>query len=238
MIPLVVIRPQPGGDASVTAARNLGLDAHGFPLFEVRPLAWNAPTPDSFDAVLVGSANAVRHAGGDGLAVLAGKPVYAVGETTASACRGAGFDVLATGEGTLQPVLSRIDPGHRKLLRLAGAARVALDPPPGVCIIERIVYESRPLVMPEALLEMLRAPAIIALHSAEAARHFRAQCEVRQIDISLLSLAAIGPRVAQAVGRGWRSVRAASQPGEAALLALAGEMCKECGALGAHSPKA
>lgn len=80
MIPLIVIRPQPGCDASVAAARARGLDAHGFPLFAVRALDWQPPAPDSFDALLIGSANALRH-GGAALAAWRGKPAYAVGRT-------------------------------------------------------------------------------------------------------------------------------------------------------------
>ncbi|MFA7587176.1 MAG: uroporphyrinogen-III synthase, partial [Novosphingobium sp.] len=60
-MPLVVIRPQPGCDSTVTAARAMGLDARSFPLFHIRPVAWEVPAADSFDAVMVGSANAMRH---------------------------------------------------------------------------------------------------------------------------------------------------------------------------------
>lgn len=223
---LIVIRPQPGCDATVDAARALRLDAHGFPLFAVRPRAWDMPRPDSFDAVLIGSANALRH-GGEQLAALAGKPAYAVGETTASACREVGMKVVATGEGGLQQVLAHLDPAHQTLLRLAGEARVPVDPPDGITIVERIVYVSQPLPMPHALAELLSEPAVVALHSGEAARQFRRECKARAIDLSRLSLAAIGPRVAQAAGLGWRSIRHAAHPNEAALLALAHEMCKE-----------
>lgn len=226
MIPLIVIRPQPGCEASLAAARELGLDARAFPLFEVRPLAWDVPAPDSYDAVLVGSANAMRH-GGAGLAALAGKPVYAVGETTGQACRDAGLHVVAAGEGGLQQVLARLNPAHKLLLRLAGETRIPLDPPPGVSIDERVVYASRPVPMEDDLAHLLRRPAVIALHSGEAARHLRSQCEERGLDRSQLSLACIGPRVADAAGEGWREVRSAAAPNEAALLALAGEMCKE-----------
>lgn len=226
MIPLVVIRPQPGCDASVAAATKLGLDASGFPLFEVRPCDWELPQPDTFDALLIGSSNALRH-GGAALDALKGRPAYAVGETTARACRDAGLEVLATGEGGLQQVLSRLDPAHRRLLRLTGAARVALEPPPGVTVTERIVYASEPVPMPAALAELLRQPAVVMLHSAEAARHFRQQCEADAIDPGLHALACIGPRVADAAGAGWRAVRAATVPSEEALLALCCEMCKE-----------
>ena len=87
MTPLIVIRPQPGCDASVAAARAFGLVAQGHPLFEVRPLEWDAPDPASFDALLIGSANALRH-GGAALAQYRGRPAYVVGETTAADPRG------------------------------------------------------------------------------------------------------------------------------------------------------
>ncbi len=226
MIPLVIIRPQPGCDASVAAARALGLDAHGFPLFEVRPVAWDVPDPARFDALLVGSANAVRH-GGAALGAFAGMAVYAVGEKTAQACRDVGLKVVAVGEGGLQAVLARLDPAHKRLLRFSGAARVAIDPPPGVTVTERVVYSSEPVPMPAALADLLNAPAVIAVHSAEAARHLREQCERRGIDLSRLSLAVIGPRVAEAAGPGWDEVQSSPNPSEQALLALAGEMCKK-----------
>lgn len=222
---LFLVRPQPGCEASVEAARQRGLEAYGFPLFEVRPLDWDLPEADSYDALLIGSANALRH-GGPALGAFAGRPAYAVGESTAQTCRGAGLEVVVSGTGGLQDMLSRADPAHTRLLRLAGAARVPLDAPPGVSIIERIVYVSEPLTMPGELTDKLRKPAVIALHSAEAARHVLAQCTAHGIDISQISLACIGPRVAVAAGPGWRSVLAASLPSEAALLALADEMCK------------
>ena len=88
MIPVIVIRPQPGCDATVAAASDMDLEVHGFPLFEVRPLAWEAPDPDEIDALLIGSANALRHAGA-ALSAFRGKPTYTVGETTAEAARAA-----------------------------------------------------------------------------------------------------------------------------------------------------
>jgi uroporphyrinogen-III synthase len=40
-----------------------------------------------------------------------------------------------------------------------------------------------------------------------------------------IGLAALAPRIADAAGDGWRDVRSAAQPSEAALLALARDMC-------------
>ncbi len=85
------------------------------------------------------------------------------------------------------------------------------------------------------MFKLLRQPAVIALHSAEAAHHLRRECEARQIEVTQLSLATIGPRVSEAAGPGWSAIQAAATPSEAALLALAREMCEDCDALG-HKP--
>lgn len=226
MIPLVVIRPQPGCDATVAAAEAMGLDARAFPLFAVREMAWQPPDPASIDALLIGSANALRH-GGTGLALYRGKPAYAVGRTSAEAARAAGFDVVVSGESGLQTLLRELHPHHRRLLRLAGEARVSLAPPRGITIIERTVYASEPRPMPAPLIALLREEAIVLLHSAEAARHFATQCERNGIARAPLALAAIGPRVAETAGEGWHAIAAASRPDETALLALAREMCQK-----------
>lgn len=226
MIPLVVIRPQPGCDATLASASHAGLPVHGFPLFAVRPVAWSPPEPATIDALLLGSANAIRHAG-PALAAYRNKPVYAVGRTTADAGREAGLAVALAGEGGLQAVLGKLQPEHRRLLRLAGNVRTELAAPPGVSLVERIVYASEPLPMPSALAELLRRPAVVMLHSAEAARHFAGLCDSHGIARGNLALAAIGPRVAAAAGEGWKAVACAEKPNDTALLALAEQMCQE-----------
>lgn len=228
MTPVVIIRPQPGCDATLSAARALGLAAHGFPLFELEPVAWSPPDPETVDALLIGSANALRH-GGAALAAYHGKPAYAVGRATSEAARAAGLDVVASGKSGLQAVLDGVDPAHRRLLRLAGEARVALTPPRGTAITERVVYASRPRPMPPALADLLRKPAIVLLHSGEAARHFAELCDLHHIARSEIRLAAIGPRVALVAGEGWAEVAAAATPDDMALLALARQMCEEQG---------
>lgn len=226
-VPLVIIRPEPGCSASLSTARTMpGLEAHGFPLFEVIARSWEAPAPDRFDALLVGSAMVFRH-GGPGLTGLTGLPVYAVGETTAADARSAGFTVAATGAGGLQAMLGQIAPGHRRLLRLAGEERIALTLPDGVSMEERVVYASVPRAMPPELIALLRQPAIVALHSAEAARHLAAECVRYGIRRAPLRLAALGPRIAAAAGDGWGEVASVPFPEDKALLALARQMCQD-----------
>ena len=228
MLPAIVIRPQPGCDASVASLAARGIEAKGFPLFEIRPMPWEAPEETTFDAILVGSANAIRH-GGLALGAYSGKPAYAVGERTAQAAREAGLNVIATGSGGLQDVLAELRADHRNLLRLTAEKRVDLDPPEGVTIHERTVYASEPLPIPPELAQLLRDPALVLLHSGEAARHFAESCDKLGVSRGRISLAAIGTRVADAAGGGWANVKCAEKPNEDELLALAEHMCKEEG---------
>src|SRR5690606_38940719 len=144
-------------------------------------------------------ANAPRHAG-PALAAYAGKPAYTVGAVTAEVARDAGLEVVASGTGGIKAVLPLLRPGHRRLLRLSGRERMTLAPPRGVSIQERVVYASEPLPLPPELTVLLRRPALVLLHSAEAAHHFAALCDGRHIARSGIALAALGPRIARAAG--------------------------------------
>lgn len=221
----IVIRPEPGCTMSVQALIAMGVAAEGYPLFDVVAVEWDPAPPDAFDALLAGSANVFRH-GGAQLAQYRALPVHAVGETTAQAARAAGFAVAAVGSGGLQRVLDAVPAGTR-VLRLAGAERVALNVPVGVSMAERVVYASVARAMPDALVTRLTGPAVVLLHSAEAARHFAGECDRLGLSRAGVALATIGPRVKTAAADGWRTVATAPQPSEAALLAKARELCQD-----------
>jgi uroporphyrinogen-III synthase len=102
---------------------------------------------------------------------------------------------------------------------------VPLFPPLGIVLETRIVYDSAPVPMPSEMAETLGQGALVLLHSGEAARHFSAECDRLGVDRGRISLAALGPRIAEAAGTGWREVRATENPREAPLLALARDMC-------------
>jgi uroporphyrinogen-III synthase len=222
--PVIAIRPEPGCSATVERGRQAGLAIAPWPLFEVRPLAWDPPQC-RIDALLLGSANAVRHAG-PGLAAFAGRPAYAVGRATAAAADAAGLQIVAVGRSGLQEVLDTLRP-PLTLLRLAGEEHVPLRRPLGVMIETRIVYRNAPLPIPEGLAHTLRGGALVLLHSAVAARHLGEECDCRGIPRAAIALAALGPRIAEAAGAGWHDCRAAEEPRDAALLALARDMCHE-----------
>ena len=225
MIPIIAIRPDPGCGATIGALAAKRLEAYGFPLFTIYPADWSPPDPAGIDALLLGSANALRH-GGSAVADYLGKPVYAVGLATAKAARKAGFAVIGTGEGGLQTLLGQVLPHHSRLLRLAGKRRTVLDVPPHITLTERVVYAATPLPLPPAMESVLGKRCVVMLHSAEAARHFAGLCMAHGIAKQKITLAAIGSRVSAAAGAGWRQIADAPTPSEDALLALAEELCQ------------
>ncbi len=222
---IITIRPEPGASATVEEARERGLQVSAFPLAEIRSLEWAGTDPAADDALLIGSANAIRH-GGEELRKYLGSPVYAVGERTARRARRAGFRVAMTGQGGLQHVLNAMPDQDMHLLRLAAARRVPLDLPPGKTMETCVVYEALDLPMPDAMQDALRGEALVLLHSAGAAEHFRAECMRLDLAISRVRIAALGPRIAEAAGPGWAEIRHPSKLEAGALLALAAEMCQ------------
>jgi uroporphyrinogen-III synthase len=226
MTKLIIVRPEPGATATMLAARSLGLDAHAHPIFAVRPIPWRPVAREEIDAVVLGSANAIRHAG-DALDELRGLPAYCVGPATAAAAQAAGLAVVRVGTGGLQSVLDALEPAHGRLLRLAGISRVPLTLPARVTMETREVYASIPMPIGKRLDKALQRPAVVLLHSGDAGEHFAAICHETGIDRSRIALALIGPRVLQHAKEGWAAVRTAQVPSDAALLALAREMCQD-----------
>ncbi|MCJ2184876.1 uroporphyrinogen-III synthase, partial [Novosphingobium sp. 1949] len=91
------------------------------------------------------------------------------------------------------------------------------------------VYASLALPGPEPLRAALAgdAPVIALVHSGEAARRFEELCAQWGIAPARVHLAAIGPRVLKDLKSPWASARTATEPSDAALLALAHQMCQE-----------
>jgi len=211
---LLVLRPEPGATATLERARERGLDAVAVPLFEIESLSWTLPDSNNFDALLLTSANAVRVGGGQ-LSHLRGLPVHAVGEATAEAARNAGFAVASTGDADVGRLLQSIDPAL-SLLHLCGEHRKALADRQKITAIP--VYRSKVI---ENVDLSLKRGAVALIHSPRAGRRFADLVADRRS----ISIAAISPAAADAVGEGWAWVESANPPTDDALLALAARLC-------------
>ena len=212
---VLVLRPEPGASATVEKARGKGLDAVAIPLFEIEPVAWQAPDPSGFDALLLTSAKAVRM-GGDELMKLRGLPVHAVGEATAEAARGAGFDIAAVGDGGVDRLLDSLDP-DLKLLHLCGEeVREATTTRQPVTRIP--IYRARTIDAPD--LGSIGG-AVALIHSPRAGRRFAELVERR----GSIAIAAVSSAALEQVGGGWETAEAADAPTDDALLALAARLC-------------
>lgn len=228
MTPLLVLRPQPGADATAARARALGLKPVVAPLFEIRAVEWAAPDPALFDAVLLTSANAARM-GGSALARYHHLPVFAVGAATASAGRAAGFREIFSGEGDGAAAISlAAGQGKTRLLHLAGRDHVDARHPHAV-IERRIVYASEPVgALPEKAFEAMKADAIALLHSVRAAALFATLVR----DRANTTVIGLSEAVRVAAGDGWAGAFAASAPNDDALLAIAARLCDQGSGMG------
>ena len=211
MRPLVVLRPEPGSSRTAARAEALGLDVRQIPLFTIVPVEWTAPDPSCFDALVLTSANAVRHAGEE-LAKLKALPVHAVGEATAALARAAGFTVQSVGTGGSRDMSL---PDGQKLLHLTGRDHVGTGAAEAIA-----VYEARPVDDPEGLRRL--RDCVAAVHSPRSGQRLAELVAER----ASIAIAAISAAAAEACGTGWEQVRSAAQPNDAALLALAARLCE------------
>lgn len=219
---LLILRPQPGADESAARARALGLDPVVAPLFAVRPLAWTAPDPAGFDAVMLTSASAARTAG-DGMTPFLARPCYAVGDATAAAAEEAGFTEVRVGpEGGAALLMMMAEEGVQAAFHPCGADHLALGQPE-IAITRIPVYAAEAAEsLPDAARAAIADGALALLHSPRAAALLGALVEER----SHLSIAAISARTARAAGEGWRHVAIAPEPRDHALLELAAKLCQ------------
>ena len=214
---IAVLRPEPGNAATAAAIEALGLTAIRLPLFEVRAIDWVVPDVSRFDALLLTSANAPRHAG-LGLAALRALPVHAVGAATAAAARNVGLDVVAVGESDgAALVAAAAASGVQRALLVGGRDRAVEDHP---IIAEMIaVYASEPVAVALEALDQL-AGSVVLLHSARAARRVADLIDRAGIDRRTVRIAAISAAVADIAGGDWDRIVAAAVPDDAALIAL------------------
>lgn len=212
---LLILRPEPGAGATAARASALGLDPILCPLFAIEPVAWDAPDPAAYDALLLTSANAVRH-GGAGLGALAALPVLAVGEATAAAARAAGLTVTATGAAGVEALLATVEADQR-LLHLTGADHTEVAT---AHRIDRIaVYRAAAIAEPRL---PPTAGLVLLVHSPRAGQRLAELVP----DRAATAVAAISEAAAAACGTGWQALDWSDQPTNSALLALAARLCQ------------
>jgi len=211
---LLLLRPDPGLSASAERATAMGLEVVCCPLFRIEPVEWVTPDPDGYQALLLTSANTVRHAG-HGLHLFRSLPVHAVGEATAAAAREMGFRVETVGRGDVADLLAEL-PTSLRLLWLGGEIR---QEPPGRDEVDmRIVYRSAPIEAPE--LPPLGG-LVAAVHSPRTGQRLAELANTRD----RTAIAAISEAAAKACGPGWERVEIAERPEDSSLLALAATLC-------------
>lgn len=217
-LPVWVLRPEPGNAATCARLTELGFVAVALPLFVVEPVAWDVPDAADHDALLLTSANAVRHAG-EGLARLSTLPTYAVGTATAQAARAAGLCVTATGKGGVGAMAARLAAdGRERVLHLMGHDFTAL--PDGFAPNVRTVYHARERAAAQMvpLLAAAPTPAYVLIHSARAAQRLSDMVDAAQVERQALHCHCLSPTIAATLGVGWASITIAESPNEAALL--------------------
>lgn len=210
---IAVLRPEPGNRVTAAAIEARGRRAIRLPLFEMRQLDWRAPDPATFDALLLTSANAVRHAGPE-LFTLLDLPVHAVGEVTAEAARNRGFHIASIGQAGAAALLAQAEAmGVRHALHLAGRDRMIDE---GGIVGQVIpVYSSDAVIVPEEAVLPLRG-AVALIQSARAGARLAEMIDpARRASIALVAVSA---RAAQAAGSGWEQVVVPDTPDSDALI--------------------
>lgn len=211
---LLLVRPEPGLSASVERARAMGLEVAACPLFRVEPVQWSVPDPADYDALLLTSANAVRHGGSD-LDKLKSLPVHAVGTATAAAASQSGFRVDTVGSDGVTDLLATL-PASLRLLHLAGEHRRPVHERDGLGV--RIVYRSATIERPG--LPSLTG-LVVAVHSPRSARRLAEVAVARR----RTAITAISAAAADACGDGWERIEVADIPTDPSLLVLAATLC-------------
>ena len=215
MRPVLVLRPQPGADATARRAAERGMRAIVTPLFQIVPKPWTLAA-EPFDAVLVTSANAARQLDAR---LDQSTLVYAVGSATAAALAKAGFANHIVGDQGVEQLIAMAEAaGLKRLVHLAGEDRTSFAA--GRLSIERrIVYASEPIDPGASFGKALAEDAVALLHSARAAARFRELAGTGR------RIAAISPAVLAAACEGWAATAVASTPADEALLAAALPLC-------------
>ena len=220
MKPCIIVRPEPGNQATAEAARALGLSVIAAPLYSIIPVEFNIDLSISYDAILITSSNSIRTSL-PALKQLTHLPLLAVGKASAQAARKAGFETIITGDADGQALGTQaVKLGFRHVLHLVGdpykPVRVE-----GLTCDERTAYRATELPLPPKLEVALQSPCVILAHSPRAARRLSELAGAKGAS----SLIALSAQVAKAAGDGWKHLLWPERPSADAMLGLAAPLC-------------
>ena len=215
---VLIIRPQPGADATARRFAAAGYAPVVMPLFAIEHLPLQTVPVDGYDAILLTSGNAARAATGF-LESARDTPIYAVGSATASALANLALPVAATGSSGVEALVGvAAADGHKKLLWLAGEDHSAVPQIAGVHIDIAIVYRSAALETPAHFAAQVEVCDAVILHSSRAAAHFAGLCDDVGLLRSKIALATFSNAIAASAGDGWAHIIVAPAPNDAALM--------------------
>ena len=215
---VLIIRPQPGADATARRFAAAGYAPVVMPLFAIEHLPPPSVSIDGYDAILLTSGNAAGAAAGF-LESARDIPIYAVGSATASALAHLSLPVAATGSNGVEALVGvAAADGHKKLLWLAGEDHSAVPQIAGVHIDIAIVYRSAALETPAHFAAQVEVCDAVILHSSRAAAHFAGLCDAVGLSRSKIALATFSNAIAESAGDGWAQIIVAPAPNDAALM--------------------
>ncbi|APG61502.1 hypothetical protein LPB140_00080 [Sphingorhabdus lutea] len=202
MTRLLITRPEPGASSTLKLAQQMGMDAVKFPFFEIAPHIWDAPPAADFDAIMLTSANALRH-GGEKLRQYIALPAYCVGQSTANLAQQMGFDIAHVGRGGAASIMPLLRAHHRRhIFCPSGGHRAILtdEQTSGLTLFPASLYMAQRVNMTSAMIEAIKQADIISIYSARAAQYLSEISKQYEIDLSGKFIAALSHQIAAAMG--------------------------------------
>ncbi|MFB6417409.1 MULTISPECIES: uroporphyrinogen-III synthase [Bradyrhizobium] len=235
---ILVTRPHPDNEATAESLRARGHAVLLAPALKFEPVVFHDESQTPYAAVIVTSANAVRAVAAQlrGLGLLE-LPLFAVGEHTAAAARGAGFaEVIVAGgdaaslrDKVMQAARDKVLKKKCTLLYLAGAdlsrdlsGELSAE---GFSVVTRTTYRMTPVKhLPREVCEGFAAHGVEAVlhYSQRSARAFLDAARDEGVEISALAIpqCCLSETVASALrDAGASQVLVAATPDENALFA-------------------